>query len=341
VHLLLHRDRALTQAPVDDEVRPAAGAVPELPLLAPWYRIVEEGARMVLEHGDRAVVLEGAAVRRLLPHLLPLLDGTRTAAEVAAVLGPEAAPAVESALALLGSRGLLTQGPGLDRAAVTAVTAHELAAGSAVSPRVAANRLETARVGVAGDSRVAVETARLLARAGVGAIVPRRLDEPGDDDLLVAAPAPEEVAARLGRCNELALEEARPWLQVLPFDGRMAAVGPLFLPGETACHGCYRLRRSASLAFGDLDRLLEPEPVRAPAGPALEAVVAGLAATVALRWVVLRDPRVPGVLHAVEPDALQVTRHAVLRVPRCPACSGADRLAPPAPWFDPPVEVPA
>ena len=53
-------------------------AVPALPLLAPWYRVVGDGERLLLEYAQSVVVLEGAAVQSLLPALLPLLDGTRS-----------------------------------------------------------------------------------------------------------------------------------------------------------------------------------------------------------------------------------------------------------------------
>ena len=53
-----------------------AHAVPERPLLKPWYRHASFERRTVLEYGDAAVILEGAAANRLLPELLPLLDGT-------------------------------------------------------------------------------------------------------------------------------------------------------------------------------------------------------------------------------------------------------------------------
>src|SRR5262249_23918384 len=78
-------------------------AIPERPLLAPWYRLAGDGARLLLEHGQSVVALEGAAVRTLLPHLLPLLDGTRTYDELAARLGVAARPALDHALETLAS----------------------------------------------------------------------------------------------------------------------------------------------------------------------------------------------------------------------------------------------
>jgi hypothetical protein len=85
--------------------------VPRLPLLAPWYRLVGDDDRLLLEHGQTVVVVEGAAVRTLLPALLPLLDGTRSVEELGLRLGLAARPAIDLALETLAAHGLLVDGP--------------------------------------------------------------------------------------------------------------------------------------------------------------------------------------------------------------------------------------
>lgn len=309
--------------------------IPELLLLAPWYRLVEDGETVVLEHAHRAVVFEGRAAARLLPRLLPLLDGTRTRAELVAATGPAAAAAVDLALELLAANGLLVAGPPPDGPAEACETAERLAAASGMPPSAVRGRLAAAQVGVAGTGHVADAAARLLHRGGVGLVVRCDLAEPPPGlDAVLVTPAADELAA-LGGWNERSLAAGLPWLQVLPFDGRLVAIGPLFLPGETACHECYRLRRAASLGFGALDPLLAAAEPRAAAGPALATVAAAVAADDLLRWLGLADPRLPGVLHALTDEGgLRLDAHRVLRVPRCPACSPAARLAPAAPWFE-------
>ena len=56
--------------------------IPALPYLPPWYRVVSGEGKVVLEFGQRIVNLEGRAAERLLPALLPLLDGTRAVDEI-------------------------------------------------------------------------------------------------------------------------------------------------------------------------------------------------------------------------------------------------------------------
>src|ERR1043166_1660931 len=81
--------------------------VPIVQLLAPWYRLSWSDDRLLLEHGQTVVALEGGAVRTLLPTLLPLLDGTRTHDDLVARLGVAVRPALELALEVLASHGLL------------------------------------------------------------------------------------------------------------------------------------------------------------------------------------------------------------------------------------------
>jgi bacteriocin biosynthesis cyclodehydratase domain-containing protein len=309
--------------------------LPELPLLAPWYRLIEDGERLVLEHGHRVLTLEGAATRALLPRLLPLLNGTRTVAEIVAVVGPAADAAVRNALGLLGAQGVLADGPLPDCGEELRQTAFMLAAESGIAPDSVAGRLADARVGVVGDGVAGAEAARVLRRSGVCRVDRLEWHDPAGLDVVVVAPAPTEVA-QVGGWNERALREGTCWLQVLPFDGCFAAVGPLYVPGETACVACYRLRRAASVGVGELADALDREPPRAGGGPATEVAAGAVAALQLLRWIGIRDPYVPGVLFAVElRGGVRVSTHSVLRVPRCPACSPLARRAAPLPWFQP------
>jgi len=305
-------------------------SVPTLPLLAPWYRVVGDDERLLLEYAQSLVVLEGAAVRSLLPALLPLLDGTRDADAIAARLGPAARPAVDAALELLTAHGIVVEGP--DAPHELRDPARAAAASFALPPAEAADRLRRAAVGLAGSAGSVVEIARLLSVAGIRTL--RRLGWRGRGavDLVVVAPAAGELD-RLGSWNERALARGTPYLPVRPWDGRVAAVGPLILPHQTCCYRCVLLRRGANLGYGV--ELVDVEEVPLAAAPdlPLTAIAAALAAHLAVRWVVGRDATVPGVMHTVSAQpSPSVEAHPVLRVPRCPSCSAAEQQAPPLPW---------
>jgi len=301
------------------------GPPTERPLLAPWLRQATAHGRLVLEYGDEIVVLGGARALALLDGLLPLLDGTRTTTDAADALGASAA-VVGSVVDELRAHGLVVSGP---PAAETALFCAGLARDP--RPRDVELRLAAAAVAIVGESAAAPELLRLLEPV-VGSV--ERIgwgDAPGAD-VAAVVPAPSELP-ELEDWNGRVLEHGTPWLQLLPFNGRFAGLGPLFVPGETCCERCYRLRRGAALGEPELLARLDRSPASYPEPQMLTAALAGLAAMLLTRWIATRDAALPGVLFALElDDGLRIDAHRVLRVPRCPACSPASAVAAPLPW---------
>jgi bacteriocin biosynthesis cyclodehydratase domain-containing protein len=309
--------------------------IPHRPLLKPWYRTAREERRLVFEYGQSVVVLEGRAAARLLPALLPLLDGARTAEEVAAAFDEPLRPAVLRALATLAERGLLTEGPAVTETSQGALdTAELLAALGEAPPADVHERLAGTRLAVLGASPAAELIVETLRASGVGSLVrPRDWIEACELDAAVVAPCGRELTL-LAQWNERALRTATAWLQVLPFDGRAAVVGPLYVPGETCCYECYLRRRMSVVDYPDELRLLERVDAPYPPAPALETVAAGLAAFGVLRWLAAGDGFLPGFLYLLEfDDTFALSGHVVYRVPRCPVCARvAGAAAPPLPW---------
>jgi bacteriocin biosynthesis cyclodehydratase domain-containing protein len=307
---------------LEEQARVAARTV-ERPLLKPWYRLSVESGRSVLRYAGSVLEFEGAAAERLIPHLLPLLDGSRTIDDVVAELGAPARPAVEHALSLLRAHDLLTKGVADSRpctdllAATTGRTVAEIQ-----------RRLGGIEIHVLGSGPAAEPIGRLLQACGAGAVAGLSWDDaPPKTGFVVAVPSDSEVP-RLADWNDRTIEARTAWMQVLPYDGRLAAVGPVFVPGETACHECFLFRRDATIA-SSRDRT-RGEYLRSPA---IDAALAGLAVHAALRHLTVGGDA--GTLLAVElAPELRCTRHFVYRVPRCPACSPAARRASAAPWSD-------
>jgi bacteriocin biosynthesis cyclodehydratase domain-containing protein len=302
--VLEHRPRGLAGA--------EEGPLPERPLLAPWLRRADVGGATLLEYGDAIVALEGESV----PGLLRLLDGTRDPSRLT--------PAERDAVAALAAEGVVVPGP-----AVADDEALREAAGGRVAPAEAERRLRAARVALAGSGAVAAQLADLLPGRTRRVSWTRRVAKA---DLAVAAPAPEELP-RLADWNRHLLATETPWLLVLPFNGRFATVGPLFLPGATCCYACLVRRRAAALPDPAEFLALESVPAPYPSGRSLAAVLAGAAALLAARWLARGDAALAGAFLALElTDGLGVTRHRVLRVPRCEACSPAASEPPLLPW---------
>ncbi len=301
----------------------------ERPLLKPWYRLSVDDGRSTLRYAGSVLELEGAAAERLLPHLLPLLDGTRTVDEVVGELGEGVRPAVEHALSLLREHDLLTEAAPPNAAAGARRCAELLSAldpGGRTCAELHAS-LAALDVHVLGGAPAAAMVGHLLQASGAGSVATLGWeDEPPAAGLTVVVPGASE-AARLGGWNRAALDAGAAWLQVLPFDGRFAAVGPVFVPGQTACHECYRLRRDSTIAPG------RDRGDGYPGAPPLDAALAGFAALATLRWLAAADRADAGTLVAVElTPELRCTRHFVYRVPRCPVCSPTARRPAAAPW---------
>jgi bacteriocin biosynthesis cyclodehydratase domain-containing protein len=189
-------------------------------------------------------------------------------------------------------------------------------------------------VGVVGSGSDAADVARLLRLAGVGRVERRPWASAARDDVVVVAPAVDELD-RLGAWNDLALFLSLRWLPVRPFDGRIAAVGPIVVPHESACFECLLLRRATNLEYGRDLHDVDAAPSAASADVAVELWASALVAHLVLRWLGGGDRTIAGVMFAIETRPTPaVTEHPVLRVPRCPACSRAQRRAGRAPWHE-------
>lgn len=312
--------------------------LPSRPALKPWYRVLQQEDKLLLQYGETLVSFEGRAATRLLPALLPLLDGTRSLDEIVEIIGPAVRQAVEHALGLLQEHGVLTE-PALEAVTDSERRSAEFLAAADPLGRTTAELLATiraARVAVAGAGSLAADVASSLRRSGVGGLerlaLPAGSAELSGFQLALAVPSGEELPG-LSPWNEAALSTGVPWLQVLPFDGLFGAVGPLYVPGETACYECFRIRRASNVDYGREFLALQDVPASLPAAASVEQTVAGLAATFALRWLAYRDQFLPGTWYALElgvRPALGV--HVLYRVPRCPACSGVGQAAEPLPW---------
>jgi bacteriocin biosynthesis cyclodehydratase domain-containing protein len=311
--------------------------IPSRPLLKPWYRLGPSRDGMLLEHGGSVIAFSGAAARRLLPALLPLLDGTRSVPQIVEIVGPPVATAVENALEILANQGLLTEGSDCrDVASAVRASADFCAAGMQSPPPAdeLVARLAGARVVVAGDGDVVEPLARLLIRSGVGELVRDKEGQTERCDLAVVAPAAASRDLR-DEWNRRAQALGQPWFPVGAFDGATATIGPLVVPGETACHECLLVRAAAAGSAPAELRMLRRVPSTVTPPPWLGSVVAGVAAHQIVSWIALRSPAVPGMLTAVETrPRLAITNHVVLRVPRCPVCAPSSGLALPAPWHE-------
>jgi bacteriocin biosynthesis cyclodehydratase domain-containing protein len=342
------------------DISPASAQVPDpgrrqqKPVFKRWYVVRESPDALSFRYGDSVVVLKGGATRRLIPALLPLMDGTRTVDALTSAVTADLAPGVENAVAHLEEMGLVypaAEGPDDPPAieagdgdvpatvgppGVLAGAEFFTATGTAPSPGVARGRLDEQRVAVAGGGPASSAIIKLLTESGV-----RQVERIGFDStpatlrdftFTIAVPAGAEMP-QLPDLNVSALAADTPWMQVLPFDGTLSAVGPIFIPMESCCFNCYVVRRETNDDLPEESKGGYTSSAHRPESPALVTMQAGLAALLASRWLVSADATLPGELYAIEfHPAVSVTRHRVFRVPRCVDCSPLARVASAQAW---------
>jgi bacteriocin biosynthesis cyclodehydratase domain-containing protein len=125
--------------------------------------------------------------------------------------------------------------------------------------------------------------------------------------------------------NKLCIARGWPFLPVLLRD-LVAYIGPLTIPGETACYECVWARENAGLADPPTDRAGEDATVPGEgvigSHPALTAATADIAAFEIIKFFGLqRVSRAPGTLIVLNLFAPRMDARPVLKVPRCPVCS--------------------
>jgi bacteriocin biosynthesis cyclodehydratase domain-containing protein len=311
------------------------------PYLKPWWRVTYEATRVTFHYGDQLVTCHGRAAVVLFPTLLPLLDGMHALDDIVNVLGPIAAPAIRKALDLLASRELLIDGPAIAAEIPSAArdTVHFIAANRRMTRplQAEAERLVRMNVGVVGAATTAREIVRSLIALGASAEA-LSWTAPAAQivayDLVVVAPSAQELPLLLD-WNRRALHERTQWLQVLPHDGRFAAVGPLYVPGETCCYACFCYRRASNVEYAAEFWAMQSTPAPYPSTLPLELILTGLVVMAVLRWHLRADEALPGQFQAIELGAdVALSTHLVYRVPRCTTCSGVGATAPQLPWYE-------
>lgn len=344
----------------DTTAQMVAPPIPEFPQMAPWYEYAIERDRLTLRHGDGAVVFQGRATFEFLPTLFDALDGRRTVDEISQIIGPAVRPALDNALSQLAQHGLLVQGPGPGAPAnpwrERTATALSEATANSINPVDVTELLSRTHATVIGDGTVAAEITRLFIRSGVSTVRAvaedeavaelGRTDLPTDTQHLVLVAPALSHAQVLGNVNRWALRSAVPWTQVLPYDGTYAVVGPTFLPSETGCYHCFRLRRRSQLDFlpeqSALDAAADAglvQGIAAWSGAGQDAAIAGLALHLVLLSVLpatLAAQPLAGRSYTLGWGAtgMSLTEHRLFRVPRCRDCSRVRDLGVPQPWFE-------
>jgi bacteriocin biosynthesis cyclodehydratase domain-containing protein len=287
---------------------------------------------------DEVTFLEGEACQRVLPWLASELNGLRSVRQLESLAAQRGAvEQLKDVLVCLKEQGLLTletaasgrseEDPAL-REAVEALACGE--AGEILG------RCRAARVVVCGRSTLANEVWRAIQNQGFTAsslidpISPNDSLPPAGEVCLPVIVESDWDQAVLESINRSSLAARRPWMIVGAWSRRVL-VGPIFVPGETACYDCYRKRldshRRHLAAFQALerwqrDRNERPEP--SPVLPAVARLAAAWTALEVFHYVTrVASPRTLGRVLVYDPAEARLGIETVLKIPWCPTCGDA------------------
>lgn len=280
-----------------------------------------EGVLLLSEAGAKA--LHGSVYEAV----VPLLDGRRSSEEVVdALAGRVAAAKVYYALLRLEKNGYIGE------------HAPELASeetafwhGLGLEPRAARTALGRGSVNlIALTPAFAAPVREALAELGVAVATP------GQDSELDLVLTDDYWNGRLSDHNRAALASGRRWLLARPC-GLSLWLGPLFVPGRTACFDCLRPRLERNqFARGfaaQKQGLAAPPPLPSARLPATLALAARLLALEAAKVLAGRidDSPLLGQVLSLDLASLRTQPHQLVRDPFCAACGEPTPAAPPAP----------
>lgn len=221
--------------------------------------------------------------------------------------------------------------------------------GGNVDHATIAERLETARVTVVGDSTSTAARALLEGLRAYPLSEPDLVGSPADldtsevDIVVVCASDPHDRV--LDEMNTRALELGlRVWVPLVPAVGGTFTVGPWYYPHQSACHTCRRLRegsveREPALAQDRRNGTSAvPRMDRTASQPALTAMMTAMLTDGVVQHLALDGAHGQAVVGAYAEvtralEGFETTNHRILRVPRCPSCSPAEGTGFPQIWY--------
>lgn len=288
-------------------------------------RVVRLGSdEVVAKRGVAEVRLQFAGVAELLGRVAELADGNISEDALVGAFEGDVQPEVRRLVAGLRARGLLHDQRAEDPADLFWL-------GLASHAPEATARLARASALVIGDGPIADSLTASLAECGVGRVDRDDAPRAGAWDLWCAASEGPAVAGLVATA-EAALAAGVVFLPVW-LDDLVIRVGPMTHPFDTACLRCYLLRVDANDPQREVHRLLRRQNGDGYSGagflPPMTSIAAQVAGVEAVKY--LSGLPVTTTGRAIElslvPFRCDVRR--VLRVPRCPACSGVARQGAP------------
>lgn len=274
-----------------------------------WVRAFHGTDFTALGVGDAVAVLRGGAQEELRAMLADLRSGPRVADELAG-FGSESG--VRRLLEFLDASGMLAAGERsrsmpLEREWLEQVIPE---ADLADSRRLA----DRSAYFIAGQSDFAD-----LLRSALDHL--RLSPAQAAADAAIVVLDPSLGLAEMREWNRRSVATGQALLPVLGFNWSYGQVGPLIVPGQSACLECFLRRAVANVDYAAevYEGMRDASAGAADHYPALLSSVASTA-EILHRWIVQRDPELPGRMLREHIEPWSRKEHWVMRVPRCEVC---------------------
>jgi len=143
----------------------------------------------------------------------------------------------------------------------------------------------------------------------------------------------DHLDSRLAKIDQTMRESGKPWLIVCP-SGETIKVGPLFVPGVTACWHCMEMRMRGNRQLDSyLERKRESTTSWHSVPPALDAtksIAFGIATSEVIAFLGGGDSTCRGQIITMDIASHTTERHVVIKRPQCPNCGDASISTPPS-----------
>jgi bacteriocin biosynthesis cyclodehydratase domain-containing protein len=185
-----------------------------------------------------------------------------------------------------------------------------------------------ARLRNAGCSNVSAATYKRLETGSIGEAVL------GADVVVIALEQPDLRSCHL--VNRICIRQDTPWL-LATIDGNRGLVGPLFVPGHTACYSCYQTLAWAATPSSVMAQRYRQHLIQRgassffPGLPGFAQLVAGYTSLAAVHFLLRQTSFALGKVVTLELNNMTVDLEEVLKLPRCPVCGTVG--SPPSPPF--------
>ena len=276
----------------------------------------EEGAFLISER-DAIVLSDG-----LFQSLIPLLDGNRTAEEIAEQLQDRLpAPYIYYALMELEQRGYLVENQEILPESLAIFCEH-----LNVNLEDACHRLQTTKVAVKALGNLSTSglirtTKSLQIQVAQEGNVEEGNVEEGNFEVVLTD---DYLRGELKEINQKNLARSRPWMLVKP-TGTLIWIGPIFYPQKTGCWECLaqRLRGNRPVEEFIERRKNDSSTLTPPLAdlPSTQQTGLNIAATEILKWILKgENKRLEGILVTHDSLSLETQNHPLIKRPQCPSC---------------------